>query len=160
MIKDNVFEKTCCFTGHRNIPFGRARHISKCLEKTIEDLLEQGFIYFGAGGALGFDTLASKAVIKVRKRYPEIKLILVLPCKTQADSWACADRQTYEEIKVQADKVVYISEEYTKGCMLERNRHLVNSSSVCVCYLTKDTGGTSYTVKYAKQKGLRIINLA
>lgn len=109
---------------------------------------------------MGFDTLASKAVIKVRKRHPEIKLILVLPCKTQADSWACADRQTYEEIKVQADKVVYISEEYTKGCMLERNRHLVNSSSVCVCYHTKDTGGTAYTVKYAKQKGLRIINLA
>lgn len=44
--------------------------------------------------------------------------------------------------------------------MLERNRHLVNSSSVCVCYLTKDTGGTAYTVKDAKQKGLQITNLA
>ena len=152
--------KTCCFSGHRQIPIGKAYRISKRVEKTIEELISQGIIYFGTGGALGFDTLASKAVIKVRKRYPEIKLILVLPCKTQADSWACADRQTYEEIKVQADKVVYISEEYTKGCMLERNRHLVNSSSVCVCYLTKDTGGTAYTVKYAKQKGLRIINLA
>ena len=159
MNKEDMFAKTCCFTGHRQIPFGKSRVLAKRLDKTIEELIAQGYIYFGAGGALGFDTLAAKAVLKARNKHPEIKLVLVLPCKTQADSWRSEDRQIYEEIKASADKVVYISDEYTKNCMFERNRHLVDYSSVCVCYLAEDSGGTAYTADYAKQKGIRIINL-
>ena len=44
--------------------------------------------------------------------------------------------------------------------MHKRNRHLVDNSSVCVCYLAKDSGGTDYTVGYARLKGLKVINLA
>ena len=44
--------------------------------------------------------------------------------------------------------------------MHKRNRHLVDNSSVCVCYLNKENGGTAYTVRYAGKKGLEIINLA
>ena len=43
--------------------------------------------------------------------------------------------------------------------MHKRNRHLVDNSSVCVCYLNKENGGTAYTVDYAGKKGLEIINL-
>ena len=68
--------------------------------------------------------------------------------------------QEYERIKALADKVVYTSQEYTKGCMHKRNRHLVDHSSVCVCYLTKKDGGTAYTVDYAERQGLEVINLA
>ncbi len=62
--------------------------------------------------------------------------------------------------KAQADKVVYTSQEYTRGCMFKRNRYLVDNSGVCVCYLARDAGGTAYTVNYAKRQGLEIINLA
>ena len=48
----------------------------------------------------------------------------------------------------------------TQGCMYKRNRHLVDHSGICVCYLTKDSGGTAYTVRYARTHGLEIINLA
>ena len=43
--------------------------------------------------------------------------------------------------------------------MFERNRKLVDMSTYCICYLTKATGGTAYTVKYAKKKNLQIINI-
>ena len=56
--------------------------------------------------------------------------------------------------------MVYTSQAYTAGCMHKRNRHLVDNSSVCVCYLTKDSGGTAYTVRYARKRGLEVINLA
>ncbi len=56
--------------------------------------------------------------------------------------------------------MVYTSQEYTKGCMFKRNRHLVDNSSVCICYLTKNNGGTAYTVDYAEKQGLEVINLA
>lgn len=61
---------------------------------------------------------------------------------------------------MKADKVVYTSQEYTRGCMHKRNRHLVDNSSACISYLTENKGGTFYTVNYAKSKGVEVINIA
>lgn len=153
-------EKTVCFTGHREIPFLKAGAIKNMLKKTLEDLIEKGYCYFGAGGALGFDTLAAQTVLELKSKYPQIRLILVLPCLSQADSWSDRDKAVYEDIKNRADKVVYTAQEYFKGCMHKRNRHLVDNSSVCICYLTTKTGGTAYTVNYADKNGLKVINIA
>lgn len=152
--------KTVCFTGHRELPTENLPEISKRLEDTLLTLIEQGYCYFGAGGALGFDTLAAQTVLRLRERYPQICLILVLPCLNQTRGWQQADVDIYEELKRRADKVTYTSESYFRGCMQKRNRHLVDNSSGCICYLTKPTGGTAYTVDYARRRGLRIINIA
>lgn len=153
-------ERTCCFTGHRAIPEWQRDSISVALRVTIRTLIQNGYQYFGAGGALGFDTMAAQMVLSLKSEFPNIKLILVLPCKNQTDRWRENDRAIYEEIKAQADKVVYITESYTSDCMMRRNRHLVDYSSVCVCYLTRKQDGTAYTVDYAHHKGVRVINLA
>lgn len=152
-------EKTVCFTGHRVIDKKEIRRLRKKLELCVTEAIESGYKYFGAGGALGFDTLAAQTVLNLREKYSHIKLILVLPCLSQADSWNDSDKRMYEYIKEQADKVVYTSQEYARGCMHKRNRHLVDNSSLCICYLTGDRGGTAYTVKYAMDKGLQTINL-
>lgn len=68
------------------------------------------------------------------------------------------DREVYEDIKQKADKIVYTSKEYSRGCMHKRNRHLVDNSR-CICHLTENKGGTFYTVNYAKSKNLQIINV-
>ena len=80
-----LIEQTACFTGHRDIPFFCIPSLKRKLKKTVEDLINQGYCYFGAGGALGFDTLAAQTVLDLRKTHSQIKLILVLPCKSQAD---------------------------------------------------------------------------
>lgn len=153
-------DKTACFTGHRKIASEQQRIVAERLKQTVEKLILNGYCYFGAGGALGFDTLAAECVLYLKKQYPQIKLILVLPCKTQTRGWDSEDIAIYEQIKAQADKVVYTSEEYTRDCMFKRNRHLVDNSSVCIAYLTESKGGTAYTVNYAKQKKIQVINLA
>ena len=155
-----MHEKTCCFTGHRQLPPEERTEIANRLERVIASLYQQGIQYYGAGGALGFDTLAAQTVIRLRKSCPGMKLILVLPCLTQTRGWRLEDVAEYERIKAQADKIVYTSQQYTPGCMHKRNRHLVDNSSVCVCYLTKDSGGTAYTIQYAKKNSLEIINIA
>lgn len=138
----------------------KKRKIKKRLNQVLIEAIEQGYRYFGAGGALGFDTLAAQTVLALKRQYPEIKLILVLPCQDQTRGWAQADIEEYERIKAAADKVVFISKEYYSGCMQKRNRHLVDNSSLCICYLTEQTGGTAYTVDYAQSHGLKIINVA
>lgn len=105
-------EKTCCFTGHRNVPRADQRKVANQLEKTIIKLINSGVCYFGAGGALGFDTMAAKVILKLRKEYPQIKLILVLPCLSQTRGWMDSDIKIYEDIKAAADKVIYTSQEY------------------------------------------------
>lgn len=151
--------KTCCFTGHRDISTAQRSALEGRLRETIIALAERGVIYYGAGGALGFDTLAALAVLALKAEMPQLRLILVLPCLSQTRGWPEADRQVYEAIKSRADKVRYISERYTADCMFRRNRHLVDDSGICVCYMSRPTGGTAYTVKYARQRGLEIINL-
>jgi uncharacterized phage-like protein YoqJ len=153
-------DKTCCFTGHRKIPPLTALGLKRKLEKTLKEKIEQGYLYFGAGGALGFDTLAAQAVIKLRQSYPDIKLILVLPCENQDARWREQDRELYRDILQKADKVTYVQKDYTYDCMHKRNRRLVDCSSLCICYLTERTGGTAYTVDYAHKNGLDVINLA
>lgn len=153
-------EKTCCFTGHRKIPLDQQGVVTQRLRNALIDSINDGYQYFGAGGALGFDTQAAQTVLDLKTEYPHIKLILVLPCKTQTRGWKQEDEEEYKRIMEAADKVVYTSQGYYKGCMHKRNRHLIDNSSLCICYLTSTAGGTAYTVNYAKQIGCRIINLA
>lgn len=153
-------ERTVCFTGHRKIPPERMEALARRLKTIVIMLIDDGYLYFCAGGALGFDTLVAQIVLDLKSDYPQIQLILILPCLSQADNWSSADKVIYEKIKASADKVIYTSKEYTKGCMHKRNRHLVDNSSACICYLTEGTGGTAYTVKYAKTKNLFVINTA
>lgn len=152
--------ETCCFTGHRQLPPKERAEIGTMLERVITALYQKGIRYYGAGGALGFDAIAAQTVIRLRKSCPGMKLILVLPCLTQTRGWRPENIAEYERIKAQADKVVYTAKQYTSGCMHKRNRHLVDNSSVCVCYLNRESGGTAYTVNYAEKQGLKVINLA
>ena len=158
-MEKNMKEKTCCFTGYRAIPARALPALAEELEQTLRRLIGEGMRYFGAGGALGFDTLAAEMVLRLKGEYPGVRLILVLPCRDQTRGWKEADVRRYREILSRADKVVYTAEHYSPGCMHRRNRHLVDNSSVCVAYCTRQTGGSAYTAQYARQRGLRLVML-
>ena len=74
---------TCCFTGHRQLPPEKQVEIAGRLERVIVSLYQRGIRFYGAGDALGFDALAARTVLHLRKNCPGMKLILVLPCLTQ-----------------------------------------------------------------------------
>ena len=136
--------KSCCFTGHRSLNGAEKLKVAVRLRKVIKELVKQGIVFYGAGGALGFDTLAAQTILDMKKEYPQLRLILVLPCEDQTRGWRSEDIAVYEDIKRRSDKVVYVSREYTPNCMHRRNRHLVDHSGTCICYLTRDSGGTAY----------------
>ena len=77
-------DKMACFTGHRELKEDPELLFYKVLEKT-EQLIRQGYVYFAAGGARGFDAIAAQAVLKLKEKYPHIRLILVLPMCGRAD---------------------------------------------------------------------------
>lgn len=155
-----MISKTCCFTGHREIPKNETNIIKQKLVKNIKYLCSKGVIYYGAGGARGFDTLAANAVLDLKTSIPEIRLILILPCKNHTRKWNKTDKQKHKRVFEQADKIVYITQEYYSGCMMQRNRYLIDNSSYCLCYMNGQKGGTMQTVAYAMEKNHKIINLS
>ena len=51
-----------------------AEEVERGVIKVVEELIQKGYLYFGAGGALGFDALASEAVLRLKKKYPQLTL--------------------------------------------------------------------------------------
>ena len=69
---EDLRAKTCCFTGHRRIPREALPRLERRLSEELEALAARGVVYFGAGGALGFDTLAAEAVIRLQRTRPQV----------------------------------------------------------------------------------------
>lgn len=151
--------RTACFTGHREIR-GSVEALEERVHQIVEGLIQEGYCYFGAGGARGFDAIASKVVLELKQQHTHIHLILVLPFYNQYEKekgWTAYEIAEYQELKQKASKVVHLQEQYSSGCYYRRNRHLVDFSSVCIAYQYKETGGTAYTTNYAKSKKVKII---
>ena len=149
-------DKACCFTGHRKISNEKINDVKCALELKIIELTEQGVFSFLNGGALGFDMLSALTIIRMKTKYPQLILIMALPCKSQTHGWSEDNIKLYEYILSKADEVIYTSEEYSPGCIHKRNRYLVDHASYCIAYLLHEKGGTAYTVNYALKNGLNV----
>lgn len=151
---------TVCFSGHRDIPEAERFLLQKKIQEAVHSAYENGYRIFICGGARGFDTLAALEVIRFRKTHGDLKLVIAVPCFSQADRWPEEERSIYQSILLQADEKNILSDFYYSGCMQNRNRFMVDSSSLCICYMTRFEGGTWFTVRYAIRCGLMLQNLA
>ena len=152
-------EKICCFTGHRSFS-DDPKEIRNILSVLLDNMITGGYTVFRAGGALGFDMLAAETVLAKKEDGRNIRLELMLPCPEQADKWNAESKARYRRILLLADSKSYIANSYSPTCMHERNRQLVDGSSLCIAYKKYEKGGTAYTCRYAETKGVKIINLA
>ena len=150
---------TCCFSGHRIIAREDAPALHDDLRSILKTFIEGGITRFIAGGAIGFDTLAAKEVLALRRIYPDVWLHLVLPCRDQAKRWTTVQKQEYEKILAAADSHEFLFDSYVQGCMQIRNRAMVDQSNVLIAYYKNRPGGTRQTVAYAHEKNIRVLCL-
>ena len=151
--------KTCSFTGHRNIKDSHRDALPALLRRAINYAYEQGCREFLAGGAIGFDTLAAREVIRFRIAYPDVRLVLLLPCIEQDAKWSEAQKDAYRYTLSVADEVVYVSDEYTPSCIRERNFMLASRADIMICYLGRRDSGSGQTAAMADKMGKEIYNL-
>lgn len=152
--------KTAFFTGHRAIDKHTEEQIAFVLDHLLKTMVNSGITKFYAGGALGFDTIAALAVLRLKTNFPEVSLELILPCRDQSKLWSAADASVYEYILNNADRVEYIASSYNSICMHERNNRLVELGDIGVAFLEHSGGGTSYTVNHALKNDKEIINVS
>ncbi|MBQ8623230.1 MAG: DUF1273 family protein [Oscillospiraceae bacterium] len=162
-------QTTACFSGHRpeKIPFNIYHQINKetylsYIYFHIHQAYEQGYRTFLTGMARGFDILAATAVIKYRRRFSvndKINLVGVSPFLNEIKHLHGKDLFNYNFVKSNCDEMIYLNQEYTKGCFHQRNRFMVDRSSLLICSCIDEKSGTGSTMKYALKKGLTVDNI-
>lgn len=149
-----------CFIGHRTITV--TDELCERIRTTVLDLIDnQGVDTFLFGSRSQFDELCLKIVTEIKEIRPHIRRIYV-----RAEyPYISADYEKYlltfydetymPENIIRAGKAIYI----------ERNRHMIDSSNVCVLYCMNNTpnikldGGTYYAYNYAYTNKKSLVNL-
>lgn len=158
--------KACAFTGHRpkSFPWKYNETAPDCvllkevLARQIKALADRGVADFFSGMAQGVDLWSSQIVLDLKKKNPALKLHCVLPCKGQESKWPASAQERYRSILAQANEIVYVGQEYSRDCMLNRNRYMVDHASILLAvYNGAYRSGTGMTVRYAQSKHRKII---
>lgn len=141
-------EKTCCVTGHRDIPAEQTEHIKYALRREIIKAVSDGYTRFMTGFADGADQYFAEIVVKLQEDFPDLRLIAVLPYRKRVDSLE-ARAQTKALLHACTD-VVVIQDEYTPNVYAKRNRYMVERSNrVIAVYDGREKGGTVNTIRLA-----------
>lgn len=157
---------TCCtFTGHRpaRLPWGANESDPRCMilkdriAQALEDAYAAGCRHFLCGMAQGADLYFGEAVLSLRDRRPDVTLEAAIPYLDQAKNWPQSDQDRRQAILDQCDYETVVSHFYSRGCLLRRNRYMVDRSCRLIAvYDGIPQGGTFQTLAYAMQKGIAI----
>jgi uncharacterized phage-like protein YoqJ len=157
---------TACFTGHRPNKLNgyNAKDNKKLLwgiHNEVVNLIEnRGVTTFINGLALGVDMWSAKIVIKLKEKYPHIKLISAIPCRNHPNRWPQASKNEWQYICDNSDEVVLVSdEEYQPYLMQVRNEWMCDKSDLVIAVWDGTPGGTGNCVKYAESKNKEIVRI-
>ncbi len=157
---------SCAFTGYRphRFPWRHDETDSRCaalkavLLEQITVLANSGVTNWFSGMAEGADQWCAQIILDLRKERPALKLHCILPYKGQSDRWNELSQERYHSILRQANSVSYVSHDYYDGCMIDRNRRLVESAGwLLAVYNGVRRSGTGATVNYARKLGREIM---
>ena len=140
--------KTCCVTGHRDIPAEQIDYVKDALRREIKKAISDGFTCFLSGFADSVDQYFAEIVVDLQKVNPALQLTAVLPYQKRLDSL-----RAREQTRVLLDactEVKVIREEYQPSVYSHRNRYLAeNSDRVIAVYDGRENGGTVGTIRFA-----------
>lgn len=155
------------FTGYRpsKLPFfgeddPLCLSLKRRIAEKIRELADGGAVEFCSGMALGVDIWCAEAVLELQSSRPEIRLIAVIPCRGQELRWRPRDKARYADVLARCRQVICVSESYTDDCMFRRNRALVDMCDVLVAVYDGKSGGTKYTVDYARKQGREVFEIS
>lgn len=162
IMNDLKFDRTvsAAFTGHRFYDFSQREFIQERLTSAISEAYDHGIRNFISGFALGIDLMAAQLVQSLKCNLPGISLTAAIPFEGQAERYNIYDKRVYRRLLELADKVIVLSDCYYPRCFLDRDEFMVeNASSLIAYYDGREKGGTYYTVKKARARGIPIINV-
>ena len=162
IMNDLKFDRTvsAAFTGHRFYDFSQREFIQERLTSAISEAYDHGIRNFISGFALGIDLMAAQLVQSLKCNFPGISLPAAIPFEGQAERYNIYDKRVYRRLLELADKVIVLSDCYYPSWFLDRDEFMVENASYLIAYYDgREKGGTYYTVKKARARGIPIINV-
>ena len=162
IMNDLKFDRTvsAAFTGHRFYDFSQREFIQERLTSAISEAYDHGIRNFISGFALGIDLMAAQLVQSLKCDLPGISLTAAIPFEGQAERYNIYDKRVYRRLLKLADKVIVLSDCYYPRCFLDRDEFMVENASYLIAYYDgREKGGTYYTVKKARARGIPIISV-
>ena len=162
IMNDLKFDRTvsAAFTGHRFYDFSQRVFIQERLTSAISEAYVHGIRNFISGFSLGIDLMAAQLVQSLKCNLPGISLTAAIPFEGQAERYNIYDKRVYRRLLELADKVIVLSDCYYSRCFLDRDEFMVENASYLIAYYDgREKGGTYYTVKKARARGIPIINV-
>ena len=148
---EQVAYSSCAITGHREI---EGKIFPKKVEQALEEIIQMGVTTFYNGLALGWDLLTAERIIKLKKKYPQVRLIGCVPFYGQEVYFPDKDKVRYAKALKGCDEVILLSDKYYNGCLLRRNDYMIERADMLFAYCVRNAGGAAYTVrKFALKKG-------
>lgn len=140
--------KTCCVTGHRDIPAEQVEEVKRALRREIEKAIVDGFTRFLSGFAEGADQYFAEIVAEKRKENEALRLEAIIPYHNRYLRLLKAD---YTKGLLEAcTDFTFTSETYAPNVYAIRNRYMVDCSDrVIAVYDGRPKGGTVSTIRLA-----------
>lgn len=108
----------------------------------------------GSGMALGWDMAIADACLTL-----DIPFVACIPFAGQSCQWPLKTQQYYDNLLKFAYQEVHVCDPgYAPWKMQRRNEYMVDNSAKQFALWNKTSGGTANCVRYAKSKGVEVIN--
>ena len=161
MTEDDKRKKRCCFTGLRPQKLTRPiDDIKVDLENEILRAVADGYTTFITGMAYGTDIWAGNIVVRLKDRFPDLKLIAAIPFPDFSGGWSEEWKEKYKRLIEKADMVKIIANDYSPAVYQRRNEWMVDHSSKVIAVYDGKVGGTRNTINYARKENVNIVTLA
>lgn len=155
------------FAGHRpeKLPWGQDEQDLRCaalkirLSQAVERYVERGGSVFLCGMARGCDFYFAEAVLALAQQNPAVRLEAYLPCPSQADRWLERDQTRWKALLSRCAAVYTVEPCYSDGCMLRRNRVMIERCDALLTVWDGSEGGTAAAVRYAQRLGKNVSGL-
>ena len=154
--------KKVCFIGHRKI---RNPNIKEELKTAIQNEINNGCRFFVMGSHGEFDNLALYVLKEFRKMYKDIRIEVAITSFNQIKKRLVHDDIFGKEYEIpfeDVETIMYsIEEVHFKRKIVESNRQMISHCDTVICYVDEKQipSGAKLALNYAKQKGIKIINL-
>ena len=126
---------------------------------TIQQLYDKGFTTYLSSIKNGFDLIAAEAILKHKKEYLDIKLIVAVPCIGQESSFNNLEKTRYKAICELADKVIFTASNDHENIPYIHQQYLLTNCSQLICCYDESKIKKTYLINQIIGAKIPIINI-